>query len=199
MRQSLWLYGLVGLLVGGSATGAAFAFRNQAPTVLAQHSMGNSMQMGWTDQSFIEMMIPHHQDAIDMAEMALQKAQHPELKQLAQNIIRDQEREIQEMKTWYKQWFGKAVPVSSTQGMMGMHQGHSMMAMDMDALAKAENFDQEFIRQMIPHHQMAVMMASNLKTNTDRPEMDKLMDQIIRSQSAEIKQMKQWYQAWYGK
>jgi uncharacterized protein (DUF305 family) len=189
MRHPLWLYGLIGLLVSGSATGVALAFRNQPSIVLAQHSK----QMGWTDQSFIEMMIPHHQDAIVMAEMALQKAQHPELKELAQNIIRDQEREIKEMKIWYQQWFGKPVPPLSSQGMMGMHQVHGMMAMDLDALAAAQNFDQEFIRQMIPHHQMAVMMASNLKSNTNRPEMDKLMDDIIRSQSAEIKQMKQWY------
>jgi uncharacterized protein (DUF305 family) len=171
------------------------AYQNQAPTLLTQRPM----QMGWTDQGFIEMMIPHHQDAIDMAEMALKKAQHPELKKLAQSIIRDQNREIKEMQTWYKQWFGQAVPPLSSQGMMGMHQGHGMMAMDLEALAAAQNFDREFIRQMIPHHQMAVMMASNLKTNTNRPEMDKLADDIIRSQSTEIKQMKQWYQSWYGR
>jgi uncharacterized protein (DUF305 family) len=194
MRHPLWLYGLIGLLISGSAAGVALTFRNQSPTVLAQHSM----QMGWTDQSFIEMMIPHHQDAIAMAEMALKKAQHPELKTFARAIIKDQGREIKEMKTWYQQWFGQAVPPLSSQGMMGMHQGHGMMAMDLKALATATNFDQEFIRQMIPHHQMAVMMASNLKTNTDRPEMDKLANDIIRSQSAEIKQMKQWYKAWYG-
>lgn len=195
MRHPVWLYGLVGLLIDSSTTGVAFAFPNQSPTVLAQYSM----QMGWTDRSFIEMMIPHHQDAIDMAKMALKKAQHPELKKLAQTIIQDQEREIQEMKTWYRQWFNQAVPPLSTQGMMGMNRGHGMMAMDLKALETATNFDQEFIRQMIPHHQMAVMTASNLKTNTNRPEMDKLADDIIRSQSAEIKQMKRWYQAWYGR
>ena len=194
MRHPLWLYGLVGLLISSSAAGVALAFRNQSPTVLAQHSM----QMGWTDQSFIEMMIPHHQDAIAMAEMALKKAKHPELKTLAQAIIKDQGREINEMKTWYQQWFGQAVPPIPSQGIMGMYQGHGMMAMDLRALATATNFDREFILQMIPHHQMAVMMASNLKTNTDRPEMDKLANDIIRSQSAEIKQMKQWYKAWYG-
>jgi len=181
MRHPLWLYGLIGLLISGSAAGVALTFRNQSPTVLAQHSM----QMGWTDQSFIEMMIPHHQDAIAMAEMALKKAQHPELKTFARAIIKDQGREIKEMKTWYQQWFGQAVPPLSSQGMMGMHQGHGMMAMDLKALATATNFDQEFIRQMIPHHQMAVMMASNLKTNTDRPEMDKLANDIVISTKGE--------------
>jgi uncharacterized protein (DUF305 family) len=195
MGNQFWIYGLAGLLFSGSAAGVTALYRNQSPPqMMAQQGM----HMQWTDQSFIEMMIPHHQDAIDMAEMALQKAEHPELKELARNIIRDQEREIKEMKTWYQQWFKRPVPALSSQGMMAMHQGHGMMAMDLDALATAKNFDQEFIRQMIPHHQMAVMMASNLKTNTERPEMDKLIDDIIRSQSAEIKQMKQWYQNWYG-
>ncbi len=195
MRHQLWLYGLTGLILTGSAVGITVAHQSQSAQVVAQRPM----QMGWTDEGFIEMMIPHHQDAIDMAELALKKAQHPELKKLAQSIIQDQEREINEMKTWYQQWFGQAVPPISTQGMMGMRQGHGMMAMDLEALETTQNFDREFIRQMIPHHQMAVMMASNLKTNTDRPEMERLADDIIRSQSAEIKQMKQWYQAWYSR
>ncbi|AFY61879.1 DUF305 domain-containing protein [Synechococcus sp. PCC 6312] len=194
MRHQLWIYGLAGLILTGSAAAVTVAYQSQSSSVVAQRPM----QMGWTDQGFIEMMIPHHQDAIDMAELALKKAQHPELKTLAQSIIQDQEREINEMKTWYQQWFGRAVPPLSTQGLMGMHQEHGMMAMDLAALETAQNFDREFIRQMIPHHQMAVMMASNLKTNTNRPEMEKLADDIIRSQSAEIKQMKQWYQAWYS-
>jgi uncharacterized protein (DUF305 family) len=195
MRHQLCLYGLAGLLLSGSVVGVAMADQNQSSQIIAQHPM----QMGWTDQGFIEMMIPHHQNAIDMAEMALKKAQHPELKQLAQNISRDQEREIKEMKVWYQQWFGQAVPPLSSQGMMAMHQSQGMMAIDLESLATAQSFDREFIRQMIPHHQMAVMMASNLKTNTNRPEMDKLADDIIRSQSAEIKQMKQWYQSRYGR
>jgi len=202
MRNQFWMYGLAGLLLSGSAVEGTAFYRHHSPPAIAQHSMG----MQWTAQSFIEMMIPHHQDAVEMAEMALQKAEHPELKELARNIIRDQDREIKQMETWYQQWFGKRVPPISTQGMMRMHQGHEMMgmgdgmmAMDLKALETATNFDQEFIRQMIPHHQMAVMMASNLKTNNNRPEMDKLADDIIRSQSAEIKQMKQWYQSWYSR
>ncbi|MBE9197111.1 DUF305 domain-containing protein, partial [Synechocystis sp. LEGE 06083] len=140
MGNQFWIYGLAGLLLSGSAAGVTAVYRNQSsPQMMAQHGM----HMQWTDQSFIEMMIPHHQDAIDMAEMALQKAQHPELKELAQNIIQDQEREIKEMKTWYQQWFGKPVPPLSSPGMMGMHQGHGMMAMDFKTLETATNFDQE--------------------------------------------------------
>ena len=53
------------------------------------------------DRMFIEQMIPHHQDAIDMANLALVRAEHPEIRQLAENIIRDQSREISRMRSWY--------------------------------------------------------------------------------------------------
>lgn len=59
------------------------------------------------DHGFINMMIPHHQDAIDEAKSALQNAQHPELKQLAQNIIKSQQAEIDQMTQWRKQWYGE--------------------------------------------------------------------------------------------
>lgn len=60
------------------------------------------------DERFIDMMIPHHQGAINMAKDALQKAQHPEIKKLAQNIIDSQQKEIDKLESWRKQWYGKA-------------------------------------------------------------------------------------------
>lgn len=58
------------------------------------------------DERFIDMMIPHHQGAINMAKDALQKAQHPEIKKLAQNIIDSQQKEIDMLKAWRKEWYG---------------------------------------------------------------------------------------------
>ncbi|MFN5516348.1 MAG: DUF305 domain-containing protein [Cyanobacteriota bacterium] len=192
MRQKILLYGLLGLVLTGAGVSAAIVSQKPAPPILTQ----GMNQRGQADSMFIEMMIPHHQDAVDMAQLALTRAQRPELQTLAKAIIQDQNREIKEMETLYQQWFGRSVPPLS--GGMAMHQGHGMMAMDLEALKSAADFDREFIRQMIPHHEMAVMMASRLKTETQRPEMDQLADAIIQSQSREIKQMKQWYQAWYG-
>lgn len=59
------------------------------------------------DHGFINMMIPHHQQAIDEGKRALSEAQHPELKQLAESIITSQQREIDQMKAWRKQWYGE--------------------------------------------------------------------------------------------
>ena len=57
------------------------------------------------DKAFIDAMIPHHQSAIDAAEMALDNAEHPEIQELAQAIIDAQQREIDEMTAWREEWY----------------------------------------------------------------------------------------------
>lgn len=80
--------------------GAPSAESDDIPGMEMHHSSGGSDP----DLSFIEMMIPHHQGAIEMANEALQKAKHQEIKQLAQNIITAQQAEIQKMEQWKVTW-----------------------------------------------------------------------------------------------
>ena len=82
-------------------------------------------------------------------------------------------------------------------GRMGGPAGMGQMGTDLSALQNATNFDQTFIQQMIPHHQMAVMMSSMALANSRRPKIRKLAQSIIDSQNAEIAQMQRWYQVWY--
>lgn len=56
------------------------------------------------DKAFIEMMIAHHEGAVDMAELSEQRAKHDEIKQLSQEIITAQEKEITDMKQWQLDW-----------------------------------------------------------------------------------------------
>jgi uncharacterized protein (DUF305 family) len=161
-----------------------------------------------SDRVFIEQMIPHHQDAIDMANLALVRAEHPEIRQLAENVIRDQSREISQMRSWYKEWYGTDVP-EYEDAMMGggmsrrgsgtvmMGGGKDGSMTDLVQLGNATRFDKEFIEQMVPHHQMAIMMA-HMTLNSDHQEMRELGSSIIRSQSAEVEQMQEWYYMWYG-
>ncbi len=161
------------------------------------------------DQRFIIMMIPHHEGAIAMADLALTRAQQPEIKQLAKNIKTSQSQEIQQMQAWYKQWYGRTAPSFNTSnnvsgrgrmmgggGMMGC--GMMNMNTDLTALRNAKNFDQVFIEEMIPHHQMAVMMAQHLLWNAKHPEMKTLAQAIIKAQNQEIEKMQTWYQKWYS-
>ncbi|MCC7023014.1 MAG: DUF305 domain-containing protein [Thermomicrobiales bacterium] len=64
------------------------------------------------DLAFIDAMIPHHQSAIMMAQVALERAEHPELKALAQAIIDAQQRESEDMQAWRAAWSGVATPAS---------------------------------------------------------------------------------------
>lgn len=192
--------GIIVIMLMGSMTGYGYrgmmSWRNNREVDNSRIAKVNSI-----DRHFIEQMIPHHEGAIDMAKLALKKAARPEIKTLAGAIIEAQNKEISDMQTWYKSWFGKSVSNKSTSmmggGMMsggGMHMGGQE---DMSALETAIDFDKAFIEQMIPHHQLAIMMAQMLRSGTNRPEMLQLANNIIDSQSKEIEQMQSWYQAWY--
>lgn len=154
--------------------------------------MKNTTKSKYTDSHFIENMVPHHQMAVDMANIALTRAEHPEIKHLAKNIKTSQSREIAEMRHWYKKWYGTDVPNSSM-----MNQA-MMSVTDLNKLKKAKPFDKEFIKQMVPHHQMAVMMAQMALKDAKHPEIRNLARSIIKSQSAEIAEMRMWYKKWYG-
>lgn len=174
------------------------------------------MGMGYSDQQFIVMMIPHHDGAIAMADLALTRAKRPEIKELAKSIKASQTRENAQMRAWYRQWYGKDVPSwgpgtgwgwQNGMGMgggmgMGMGGGMGMGQMgggtNLSALSAAPDFDRAFIEQMIPHHQMGVMMASMAQTNSQHPELRQLQQAMVRVQSDEIQQMAQWYRSWYG-
>jgi uncharacterized protein (DUF305 family) len=67
-----------------------------------QENMGMPMS-GDPDRDFAQMMIPHHQGAIDMARIELESGKDPQLRQMAQKIIEDQEREIASLKEWLAQ------------------------------------------------------------------------------------------------
>ena len=197
MTKETIISGVVGLILGIlialvfiSATpwGGRMIYRNQ--------------MMGQIDAHFIEQMIPHHEDAITMAKIALTSAEHSEIKTLANDIVRAQSEEIDQMKQWYKSWFGNEVPnISSSMGHgtgAMMHGGMMGNETDIKTLENAKPFDKEFIEQMIPHHQMAVMMAQMLSRSTSRSEMKQLAENIISAQTKEINQMRKWYRAWYG-
>lgn len=163
---------------------------------------GNTRMTNNIDRHFIEQMIPHHEGAVDMATLALEKSKRIEIKTLATSIIDSQTKEIDDMQEWYREWFGKDVS-KGDMGMMGggmmsgsgMHMGEEE---DIASLENATDFDRAFLEAMIPHHQMALMMVRMLSSATNRPEMVQLAKNITTSQSKEIEDMQSWYMEWYG-
>ncbi len=150
------------------------------------------------DAMFIINMIPHHEDAIAMAELALTRAEHPELKQLAENVIETQSAEIDLMRGWYRDWYGEDVPDAGS-GFMGRGMmGGGGMRFGTQDLENAADFDKAFIEEMVPHHAMGVMMARMAASSASTTEIRDLAADIIRTQTDEIDQMETWYREWYG-
>jgi uncharacterized protein (DUF305 family) len=202
------IFGFGGIIVGVIITlllGPTGQYRSMMGGVNNSNNITQGRTVGMMnniDEHFIEQMIPHHDGAIEMAKLALQKAKRPEIKTLAQNIIGAQEKEITDMQGWYKNWFGGDVKNGNTYSMMGGMMSSGGMHMvgnqnDTQALENAPDFDKAFIEAMIPHHQLAIIMAQMLKAGTNRPEMLTLANNITESQSKEIEQMQNWYKSWY--
>jgi uncharacterized protein (DUF305 family) len=148
----------------------------------------------YSDRRFIDAMIPHHQGAIAMAEVALENAEHEEIIQLSRNIISSQQAEIEELKSIKQEEFGTSnVPMEMSQEQM---RGMGMM-MGPQQLANQKPFDAAFIDAMIPHHQSAIYMAQVASEKSKIPEIKELAQNIMSAQKREIEQMKRWREQWY--
>jgi uncharacterized protein (DUF305 family) len=147
----------------------------------------------YSDKAFIDAMVPHHQGAVDMAEVALENAEHEEIEQLSRNIISTQRDELEELKAIKEQEVGTSeVPMEMSAQEMQM-----MGMTDPDALANKDPFDKAFIDAMIPHHESAIEMAQVAYRQSDNPEIRVLAEGIVEAQTREIAQMERWRQKWY--
>ena len=151
------------------------------------------------DLQFIDSMIHHHQGAVMMSKMALQKTENAELKRFLQKIIDDQDKEIARMKEWRDTWYpGK--PSALNMEMPGMKMGSEKMntsshEKEMQVMA-GKDFDMHFIDMMIPHHEGAIAMAKDALQKAEHAEIKTLSNEVIREQEAEIKKMREWKAQW---
>ncbi|MDV5149784.1 DUF305 domain-containing protein [Streptomyces sp. SBC-4] len=187
--------GMSGMDHGGtSATASASA----SPSASASASTGAEAAapgaFNDADVMFAQMMIPHHEQALEMAKLADGRAEDPEVKKLVAAIEQAQDPEIQKMKAWLKGW-GKPESAGAGHG-SGGGSGHGMAGMmseqDMKDLAavKGESFDRKFAELMIAHHDGAVDMAKDEQKNGRNASAKKLADDVVRTQSTEIAELR---------
>jgi uncharacterized protein (DUF305 family) len=149
------------------------------------------------DRYYIANMMAHHEGAVDMAKLALTSAKHQELKDMANEIVTAQTKEINNMMAWQKAW---NYPSSSGE-MMEDHSAMGMMG-EMENMTEAlkglsgDEFDKKFIELMIEHHASAVAMSKPGLKNAYHQEVKDLVKAVIDTQSKEIEQMKTWQQQW---
>ncbi|MER7499768.1 DUF305 domain-containing protein [Nonomuraea pusilla] len=142
------------------------------------------------DVMFAQMMIPHHRQAVEMADLAATRAADPEVKKLAATIKAAQDPEIETMRGWLEAW-GRPESAGGAE-----HMGHGMPGMmsdaDMDLLKKAKGaaFDEKFVQMMVAHHEGAIEMARTERAQGANAEARKLADAIESAQQAEVEQMR---------
>jgi uncharacterized protein (DUF305 family) len=118
------------------------------------------------EQTFLGNMISHHAAAVAMAQLELARGTHPQAKTLARQIITDQNSEITEMTTWLQQWYGltpqqaqQKAPATVRALTNQRHTGLQSMQSRLAAVPAGPGFDQAFLTAMIPHHEMAILIA----------------------------------------
>jgi uncharacterized protein (DUF305 family) len=147
------------------------------------------------DLHFIDMMIMHHQEAIEMAQMVEAKSKNVGLKAFAQQLAADQPKDIDELQAHRNHWYVGKPPMDHAMMESMMQSMHAGMSMDMEdtrrklRAAEGTAFDRLFLDTMIHHHQMAVGMAKDATTKAEHAEIKELARKAIDKQNAEIGEM----------
>ena len=173
---------------GGSTSAAAHGSDHSGGSADSAGSAGSA-----ADIAYAQQMIPHHAQAIVLADLAASKAASPEVKALAVQIKAAQDPEIQVMNTWLTAW--GAEPIGDMDGSDSGHAGHGMdmgdgmmSEQDMAALAALDGaaFDQMWLTMVVAHHEGAIAMAQQILVTSANAEVRVLAQAVIDGQSAEI-------------
>jgi uncharacterized protein (DUF305 family) len=176
-----------------NAEPAGISTVGEAPEAAETHTYNDA------DVAFLLGMIPHHDQAVEMAMLVPERTDRPELNDLAERIIAAQEAEIAEMEAMLDE-------AGVGRDDLGGHGGHGaadradgmMDDHDMARLADLAGlgFDLAFIDMMIEHHQGAVVSARQVIADGEHPQVRRLAEEIIAAQEAEIAEMAGWREEW---
>ena len=158
-------------------------------------TMGKIKDMKMTgdfDLDFANMMMMHHQGAIDMSEVQIAKGSDEQIKSMAKNIISSQKAEIEELQAFVKNY--KMPETKMEDGEMHNELGETMKAgMDkMQDMPMSGNTDKDFVMMMIPHHESAVAMAKDELSLGKQASLKKMAQKMIADQTKEIGEFKAW-------
>jgi uncharacterized protein (DUF305 family) len=181
-----------GLLAGcGNNTTTSGNTATTAPPAASNAPATGQQQHNQADVVFLQNMIPHHQQAIMMSQMASTRATTPQVKDLAARIQAAQQPEIDQMRNLLTAW---RVPASAPSGGMGPMGGMGEMMGGMGpgqgpGMMSGTTVDRMFLQMMIVHHQGAIDMSQTELAQGSNPDARQLAQKIITAQQAEITQM----------
>lgn len=162
-----------------------FASISSTQPALATSHAKTLSNLGMDEIMFAQSMIPHHEQALQLAQLALKNSTNKEVIALSKSIISSQGKEITQMKYWLKAT-NSSMDIGHDMGMNGMLTDSQVANL---GKLKGRAFDEEFLKSMIAHHKGALQMVSLIK-NTKNAEAKKLAQDIVKAQTAEIQLMK---------
>ncbi|MEU9109934.1 DUF305 domain-containing protein [Streptomyces xanthophaeus] len=173
----------------GNNSGAAHNGHNATTPSASASAPAQQGEHNAADVTFAQGMVPHHQQAIEMADLAATRAESAEVKKLADEIKKAQDPEIKTLSGWLRSW-GEQVPAEG-EGHGGHDMSGMMTAEEMKQLESSSGkaFDTAFLKLMVKHHEGAVAMAKSEQSEGAYQPAKDLAAAIITSQSAEIARM----------
>jgi len=175
----------LGIVVGSALGLSSCSLISVTPASMDGMMMehGNS-KYSPTDLMFAQMMVPHHQQALTMAELAQTRAENPQVRDIASRIRSEQSPEIDQMKTWL------AESGVSENDLMNMPMEGMLTDEELSHLKSISGhaFDVLYLQDMIKHHQGAIAMVSMIR-NSKNPEVKTFGESIVSSQTVEISEM----------
>ena len=157
---------------------------------MSDHSghMSTSTNSNYTgaDVMFLQMMIPHHQQAIDISNLAMKVSKDAELLALAKKIAADQAAEITQMKAWLKDAGASEDPGHAMDGMGGMLTDADLATLK---AATGKDFDILWLKGMTGHHDGAVHMTMMIE-DAQNADIKAFGETVVADQTAQIDQMK---------
>ncbi len=134
------------------------------------------------DKAFLLEMIPHHQEAVETSAYLMTRTTRPEIRQFVEAVIAVQTAEIDQMKEWFRTWF--------LMDYVDQQQYQPMMRPLTDKTGGV--LDQQYMEDMILHHQGAIEMAQSVLKVTERPALRAFAERIIATQNEEIESLRRW-------
>lgn len=148
------------------------------------------------DVTFLQDMVVHHRQAIEMAEMVETRTDRPELNELANNVITSQTAEIDEIEGLLGEAGAEMPDDMGGMDMGGSEMGMSQEEMDNLAAVEGEEFDKMFSEMMIRHHGEAIQMANDVLDEGENEDVAALAQGIIDEQQKEIDDLTSWLEEW---
>jgi uncharacterized protein (DUF305 family) len=147
----------------------------------AQPGASETIKLSDPDVMFLQMMLPHHEQAIQMSDLALTNTDSKEILLTAKSIKKIQNLEISKMKSWLTEaGLSTAGHMMGEDGMMTDQQMTDLRA------ARGKDFDMQFLSGMIVHHRGAIAMAQTEMEQGSNPKVKAMAAAIVVSQTAEV-------------